>query len=124
MGLFSFGKKQSANKIDWKVLKEENTLNEIVELSKNTPVMILKHSTRCSISSMALSRIESNWDFTEEEIIAYYLDLIQYRNISNAIADKFKIMHQSPQILVIKNGECILDASHNSINVNSIREVI
>ena len=117
-------KKQPDSNMVWKVLEEENMLNEIVELSKSTTVMILKHSTRCSISSMALNRLESSWDFTKEEIIAYYLDLIQYRNISNAIADKFRIIHESPQILVIKNGECILNASHNSINVKSIREVI
>lgn len=124
MGIFSFGKKKPSNKINWEMLEDENTLNEIIELSKEKPVMILKHSTRCSISSMALSRLENNWDLPEEKITPYYLDLIQFRNVSNAIATKFRVMHQSPQILVIKNGECVLDASHNSIDVEILREVL
>ena len=121
MGLFGFRKKESVNKINWIELTEEKTLNDIVEASKDKPVLILKHSTRCSISSMALNRIENNWNFEDDELTPYYLDLIQYRNVSNEIADKFRIMHQSPQILLIKNGECVLTASHNSINTQIIK---
>ncbi|HUQ64964.1 MAG TPA: bacillithiol system redox-active protein YtxJ [Flavitalea sp.] len=108
--------------MDWKVLREENEVQEIISRSESRPQVIFKHSTRCSISSVARGRLErsevpSGADF-------YYLDLISYRNISNKISQVFNIHHESPQVLVIKNGECIYDDSHMSINMDDIKEVI
>lgn len=108
--------------MDWKELREENELEEILRSSEVKPQIIFKHSTRCSISSVAKGRLERSkvppgTDF-------YYLDLISYRNISNKIAQVFKIHHESPQILVIKNGECVYDESHMGINMGDIEEVV
>lgn len=117
MGLFSFGKnKTPKNTINWVVLKEVQQLEDLKKESFNKPVVILKHSTRCSISSMALSRLENYWDLSNEQAVPVYLDLIVYRNISNQIAEDFGVMHQSPQILVIKDGRCSYNASHNQID--------
>jgi bacillithiol system protein YtxJ len=101
--------------MNWKQLTEINQLAQIKEESKNQTVVIFKHSTRCSISAMALNRLEKNWDEKANKIIPYYLDLIAYRNISNQIAEDFKVYHESPQLLIIKNGECTFDASHSEI---------
>jgi bacillithiol system protein YtxJ len=106
--------------MDWKVLKEESELDEIISRSEAKPQVIFKHSTRCSISSVAKGRLEraeapSKVDF-------YYLDLISYRNISNKVSQLFKVHHESPQVLVIKNGECVYDESHMGINMQEILE--
>lgn len=104
----------------WINLTQEQQLDAIKEQSKAKPVVIFKHSTRCSISAMAKNRLEresapANVDF-------YYLDLIQYRPISNKIADEFQVHHESPQILLIKNGECVYEESHNGIDMHDIAE--
>lgn len=106
----------------WNKLESPNELSAIVERSKEVPCLIFKHSTRCSISSMAKYRLEDDWDFSEEEIEPYYLDLIAYRPISGAVAEAFSVHHESPQVLLIKNGECTYDASHLDITVSELRE--
>ncbi|HEY4196360.1 MAG TPA: bacillithiol system redox-active protein YtxJ [Mucilaginibacter sp.] len=79
--------------------------------------IIFKHSTRCSISLMAKRRFEMDWESLPDNVPVYFLDLIKYRDISNQIADDFQVYHQSPQLLLIKDGECILDQSHSGISL-------
>lgn len=110
----------SVPKMDWTLLTDEQQLDEIVEQSKSKSVVIFKHSTRCSISRMALKQFEREFDL-EGKIIPYFLDLLEYRSISNAIASRFEVIHQSPQILVIKNGISVYDASHDDIQVEELR---
>lgn len=95
----------------------------IEESHLNKGVVIFKHSTRCSISSVAKKRLSTDW-FKENNIPFYYLDLIKYRDLSGLIAEKFNIQHESPQVLIIKNGKCIYDASHLSISIKQIESSI
>ncbi|MEO5647421.1 MAG: bacillithiol system redox-active protein YtxJ, partial [Chitinophagaceae bacterium] len=90
----------------------------IKEQSKSTPQVIFKHSTRCSISSMAKSRLERSSE--PENMDFHYLDLIAHRSLSTKIADEFNVYHESPQVLVISNGECIYDESHSGISMDMI----
>ncbi|WNB17723.1 bacillithiol system redox-active protein YtxJ [Marivirga arenosa] len=111
--------------MNWERIDSIESLNNIVEESQDKAVMIFKHSTSCSISSMALNRLERSWSEDEmSNVKAYYLDLISYRDISNAIADKFGVMHQSPQILLIKNGECVYDDSHMGISYQNLKSSV
>jgi bacillithiol system protein YtxJ len=109
--------------MSWKTLNSVEQLEEIKTESYQRPVLIFKHSTRCSISSAAYDRLERNGDILQNASI-YYLDLIQYRNVSNAIATVFGIEHESPQVLLIKNGVCVYDGSHFEIQANIIAEQI
>lgn len=86
--------------------------------------VIFKHSTRCSVSMMAKRRFEMDWDLLPKEINLYFLDLISYRSISAEIAELFQVHHESPQLLVIKNGECVLDTSHGDISVEEVADVM
>ncbi len=104
--------------MNWIELNDLQQLEQIKEQSKLQPVVIFKHSTRCSISSMAKIRLEQ--DPLPEGTLFYYLDLIAYRPISGQIAEDFNVYHQSPQILVIKNGECTFNVSHYGISVDKI----
>jgi len=106
--------------MNWKVLENSNQINEIKEASHNKLQLIFKHSTRCIISKMALKNFES--DFLLHDLIdAYYLDLIAYRSISNEIAEVFAVEHQSPQILLIKDGKVIYHESHEGIDANVLK---
>lgn len=122
MGLFSSFK--SKGKVDWKILNDPDQIEELLHTSKTKPVLLFKHSTRCGISSMAKNRLESDWDKLNEQIIPVYLDLLAYRSISNQIADQFGIAHQSPQVILLKDGKSIYNASHNSIAVDAIKELL
>ena len=108
--------------MEWNKLNEIEQLEEINKASFEAPVMIFKHSTRCSISSSALNRVERNWNNEQDDIKVkpYYLDLIAYRNISTEIAKKWNVEHQSPQVLIIKNGTCIYTETHMGINYEEI----
>jgi bacillithiol system protein YtxJ len=110
--------------INWIPLESESQLMSVIDGSTSQIALIFKHSTRCSISSMAKSRLEKAWSFTADEIKPYYLDLLAYRQISSVIAEKLNVYHESPQVLLVKNGECIYDASHLDISLEEIRDVL
>ena len=126
MGLFSnvFGSSENQNKsngtVNWIPLTDLSQLDEIVTISDNKPVVIFKHSTRCSVSRFALKQFESEYDLTDR-VDAYFLDLLEYRVISNEIASRFGVYHQSPQLLLIKEGKSVYDVSHSDINAMELK---
>ena len=106
--------KNPLSKVGWRSLTDLGQLNEIIDLSTEKPVVIFKHSTRCSISRMVLKQFENEFDLNEK-VVSFLLDLIEYRNISNDIASRFGVQHQSPQIILICDGKAVYNASHESI---------
>lgn len=105
----------------WIDLESEEQLNSIQSRSFEQKTVIFKHSTRCSISSMVKTRLERS--VAPEGIAFYYLDLIRYRSISNRVAEIYSIPHESPQLLLIHNGECIYDESHMAIRMEELEEM-
>ena len=126
MGLFSnvFGSSENQNTsngtVNWIHITDLSQLDEIVTLSDNKPIVIFKHSTRCSVSRFALKQFESEYDLTDR-VDAYFLDLLEYRVISNEIASRFGVYHQSPQLLLIKEGKSVYDVSHSEINARELK---
>lgn len=109
----------------WTTLKETAQLDSIDEESERHPVLIFKHSTRCSISTAALNRLESAWRPEDGELgNVLFLDLIRFRDVSNAIAARYGVQHESPQVLVIRNGRCVHDASHFGITYAGSKEAL
>jgi bacillithiol system protein YtxJ len=108
--------------MSWIALENEDQLAEIKQRSFHNPQLIFKHSTRCSISSMAKHRLDNS--IKPHHVDYYYLDLLKYRSLSTRIADEFSVSHQSPQVLLIKDGECIYDESHSSIHMNEIEKML
>jgi bacillithiol system protein YtxJ len=106
---------------NWVHLTSIEQLDEIEKLSEERPVVIFKHSTTCGISAAAKSRLEAV-PFNSENGLFYYLDLLTYRPVSNKVAEKFGVVHQSPQIIVIKNGKAIYNNSHHAINGGLVNE--
>lgn len=108
--------------IHWIPLQRPEQLDTIVADSHSRPQVIFKHSTRCSVSSMVLNRLER--DDQPSSMDFYLLDLLSYRSISNDIAERFHVHHESPQIIIIKNGEAIFDESHLAIQMDEIASYI
>lgn len=106
--------------MNWIQITTTAQLDEIKAKSSTKPQLVFKHSIRCSISSMTKSRLERSKQ--PDNIDFYLLDLISYRTISNKISEDFNVGHESPQILLIKNGECVYDESHTSIRMEDILE--
>ena len=119
MGLFEkvFGKSTPKKEkvLPWIPLKTIDQLAEIEKKSANKTQVIFKHSTRCGISKMVLNQFVAGFDL-DMAVDLYYLDLLSYREISNEVGYRFQVMHQSPQMLILKNGTVIAHASHSAIN--------
>lgn len=108
--------------MQWKNITDLAQIDQIQQQEGYS--LIFKHSTRCSVSLMAKKRFEMDWSVLPEDTSLYFLDLISYRDISAQVAETFQVHHESPQILLIKNGDCILDASHSDISAEEVAEVI
>ncbi|MGV3599457.1 MAG: bacillithiol system redox-active protein YtxJ [Bacteroidota bacterium] len=108
--------------INWKNITQLEELELISVQSHKVPVIIFKHSTRCNISAVAKNRLDVNNTANDEEY--YYLDLLSYRDISTAIAQRFQVNHESPQLLLIVDGECVYEESHMGINFAELAEQI
>jgi bacillithiol system protein YtxJ len=108
--------------MNWIALTDDKQLDEVVANSNTVPQVIFKHSTRCSISSMAKNRLDKK--NAPDGINFYFLDLIKYRNLSNRIAREFAVTHQSPQVLVIENGKCVYNESHSGIDFEEIEAAV
>ena len=108
--------------INWQNLTSPDQLNELIEKSAARPQLVFKHSTRCSISAVALNRLEQYPP--EGDIEFWFVDLLQYRSLSNLIAETFRVHHESPQVLLIKNKVCFYDESHSGIISSEITEQI
>ncbi len=105
----------------WNELTSIEQLGLLEDQSETQPVLIFKHSTRCSISRFALKQFEFEFDM-QEAILPYYLDLLNFREVSNEIANRYSVQHQSPQILVLKNKEVVYDVSHEGIAVSELKK--
>jgi bacillithiol system protein YtxJ len=108
--------------MNWIQLSSQDQLQSIIESSAVQPQVIFKHSTRCNISTVAKNRLEKAEP--PADIPFYYLDLLNYRPISNAIADTFEVAHESPQILVIQNGQCVYSESHMGIDMDEVKDAL
>ena len=120
--LFGSSDKQdnSNSKINWINLIDLGQLNEIMTLSNEKPAVIFKHSTRCIVSRTALKQFENEFDL-DDKVDAYFLDLLEHRDISNEIASRFGVYHQSPQLLLIVGGKSVYDVSHSAIDAEELK---
>jgi bacillithiol system protein YtxJ len=121
MGLFS---KSSApiSSFPWKEVTSIEEFYEMLNAPTDKAKLFFKHSTRCSISSMALKGFEREWNVSSDDFELYFVDLIAHRDISNAIAAESHVEHQSPQVVVWRNGEVIYNASHHHIDAQKIQQ--
>lgn len=133
MSLFGlFGSKNSSEEkvekvkkvVPWHRLSSLEQLKTIAEESKTKPVAIFKHSTRCGISRMVLNQFESSYNLDDSQLKLYFLDLLSNRDISDEVGFTFQVMHQSPQLIVIKNGSTVHHASHHNINAHDLERFI
>ena len=108
----------------WLPLTQPEQLTDIAQASHEQPVLIFKHSTTCSISAAAKGKIERQWADSGLNLPIYYLDLLRFRPLSGQIAEQFGVQHQSPQLLLIKDGECAYDASHMGIRLSDVKPLV
>ena len=119
--LFGGNSNGSSLKEFWNEIQISEDLEAAIEASKLGKVVIFKHSTRCMISKTVLRNFERQIESKSVDLPKfYYLDLLNHRDISNEIAQKFSVVHQSPQIVVIENGQVIHHASHDNIDLSLI----
>jgi bacillithiol system protein YtxJ len=111
-------------KVNWIPLDDLKVIDEAVALSYEKPVVLFKHSTRCSISRFALKQFENEYDLSKEQMEPFFLDLLNHRNISDEIAKRFNIEHQSPQMIVLKDGVAIFSSTHSDIEAGILKKFV
>lgn len=121
--IFGKSEEENSSKINWKPLTSVDQLDEIITESNKKTIGIFKHSTRCIISKTALRQFE-NGNANEQPIDFYYLDLLNHRDISNEIANRFNVIHESPQLILIKDGKAIGNASHYEITQVDLQQFV
>ena len=116
MGLFDAFIRDDKNVWPGPKLEDMAKFNMLMTNSFSTPQLIFKHSTRCSISRFVLNTFIANYGYSSQDFGAWYLDLLAYRSISNVIAQRLDVLHESPQLIIIKNGKTLESATHENIN--------
>ena len=129
MGLFnkilgSKVKEEKETNVNWIPFNSLEQIKTIKELSKSETILVFKHSTRCSISSMVIKRFENLFDSSMNNIKVYYLDLLNFRAISDEVGYSFQAEHQSPQLLIIRNEVAVLNVSHYDISTVNIQKYL
>lgn len=115
--------KEEITEVPWHPLTEQDQLDDLKKESNDKVVVVFKHSTRCGISRMVLKNFENEIDLEyKEEYKLYFLDLLSNRGISNEIADRFEVRHESPQLLIVKEEKVVHHASHHSISADDIKK--
>ncbi len=117
-------KKVEETYLNWTPLNSVAEISTIIELSKTQSVLIFKHSTSCGISRMVVKQFESLFNEENKQLKVYYLDLLNFREVSSKISEVFQVVHQSPQLIVIKNGVSVYDESHNEITKVNLSKFI
>ena len=123
MGFFNFSKSTPVEKLPWIRITSTEQLNTILRNVGEKPILLFKHSTRCSISSMALTGFERNWS-GEVECELYFIDLLKHRDVSQETAVLTGVVHQSPQCIVIKGSEIVYEATHSGIDARRIESIL
>jgi bacillithiol system protein YtxJ len=95
-------------------LENEGQLDKIASATGTN--IIFKHNTTCPISKSVKQKLEQEVDLLPQNTPFYILDLLANRDISDSIADTFSVPHQSPQLLLIKDGKCIYNESLYNIS--------
>lgn len=133
MGLFknlfssnSESKEKPQNKpnLDWYKLTKVEQLDSLKQISNEKLVVIFKHSTRCGISRMVWNQFQASADFPKEQVELFYLDLLSYREVSDAITQEFQVLHQSPQLILLQHEEVVHHASHSAIVSSSVNSFL
>lgn len=117
-------KETNTSNITWRTLEDISQLDAVEDLSREKLVVIFKHSVSCGISNMVWRQFQNEIDFNTDDLEMLYLDLLAHRNVSNEISRRFQVLHQSPQMLIIKNAETIHHASHSAIRASDLKRFL
>jgi len=122
--MFGLSGNSKAYESEWITLNSVDQITEIISASKETPVLIYKHSTACGLNARVKADLEKDWDEIKNKVSLYYLDLLAYRNVSNEVARIFNVIHQSPQLILVVDGHVVKSWSHIDVRVEAVLEEI
>tara|TARA_B110000090_G_scaffold162435_2_gene179345 strand:- start:14 stop:415 length:402 start_codon:yes stop_codon:yes gene_type:complete len=117
-------KSKKKSYLNWLPLTSIEQLETIKNESNTAAVLIFKHSTRCGISKMVIKQFEKLFTADHENLKVYYLDLLNYRNISDEVGYSFQVIHASPQLIIVRNGTAVHNASHEDISLTNLSRFI
>ena len=110
--------------MNWINIENSKDIDNILEQSNTIPCLIFKHSTRCHMSAMSKYILETEWKLADNQLKPYFLDILNFKKLAVEVSEKLSEFHQSPQVLLVKNGECFYEESHLAINYEEIEEEV
>ncbi|MEO9953643.1 bacillithiol system redox-active protein YtxJ [Nonlabens sp.] len=116
--------KEEIDGIQWDTLESIDQLDNIINNSSIKPKVIFKHSTRCGISRMVFNQFQKGYESNDDNVTYYLLDLLSYRDVSNAVAQKLNVVHQSPQVIIMYDKEVIHTESHHGIDIKKVQQIV
>jgi bacillithiol system protein YtxJ len=116
--------KEEQTGIQWEPLESVDQLDNVIKNSTLKPKVIFKHSTRCGISRMVLRQFENGFEKNDDEVTFYFLDLLNYKEVSAAVASKLNVVHQSPQVIILYNKEILHTESHQGIDIKKVQQIV
>ena len=114
--LFGGTEALATDKFPWVSLTNSEQLEDIEVRSNNKVQVIFKYSSRCGINRIVMKEFEKAYESSQQDFDFYFLDILSFRSVSKTIATRFEVIHESPQVLVIKKGVVVVHASHSEIN--------
>jgi bacillithiol system protein YtxJ len=110
-----------------KPLRELAELDQIIDYSHKQPVMLFKHSRTCGISAEALDELRVHLDEHAASVASAHYAMVTvqtHRDISNAIAAKLGVRHETPQAILVHGGRVIWTASHFGVNAAELQKAL
>lgn len=114
--------KEEIKEVNWHPLTRMEQLEQMEKESAEQPVALFKHSTSCGVSAFVRRNLETSLkDGGEGSSKLYFLDLLAHRDISNEVARRWGVQHESPQLIILQDGKVVDHASHSSISASMIQ---
>jgi bacillithiol system protein YtxJ len=104
-------------------LERTEQLDALVHSSFSRPALIIKHSPACGTSFQALDELEEHREQLDG-LDVHLIDVLRQRALSQTIASRFQIRHESPQVLLLVNGHVQWNASHFGVTADRVRQAL
>jgi len=118
-------REEDAKLAEWREITSIEEWDKVMSDSASRQVIVLKHSTRCPVSASALEEYEAYLADKPNPDTDYYLvKVIESRPVSNKIAEDLGVVHQSPQMILVKDGKAVWNTSHWSVTKKHMAAVL
>ena len=105
-------------------LTDLSALDAAIAESKDRPVLLFKHSRYCGVSCEALDELQSHIDGAPPQVAYRVITVQTHRPVSDAVAQRLGLRHETPQAILLRDGKIVWNASHFRITASQLDQVV